>query len=77
MSLKTLLAVPIKPDALPARMTPGGKIVSVACGLHCADCGAQIRCFDVSSCSSDESLRVTCSDCGRIIVAIDDMQRPA
>jgi hypothetical protein len=74
MKLKTFLAIPVKPDALPARMTPGGRIVSVACGVRCVDCGEQIRCFDVSVCNSDESLKVICSFCGRTIFAVDDAQ---
>jgi hypothetical protein len=62
---------------LPARMTPGGKVVSVACGLRCVGCGEQIRCFGVSTCSSDESLEVTCPHCGRMIFAVDDTRRLA
>jgi hypothetical protein len=77
VNLKTLLATPVKPDALPARMTPGGKIVSVACGLRCAGCDEQIRRFDVSTCSSDETYEITCRHCGRIIFALDDAQRLA
>jgi hypothetical protein len=76
VNLKTLLATPVKPDALPARMTPGSKIVSVACGLRCVGCGEQIRRFDVSTCSS-ETYEITCRHCGRIIFALDDAQRLA
>jgi hypothetical protein len=36
-----------------------------------------MRCFGVSICSSDESLEVTCPNCGRMIFAIDDAQRLA
>jgi hypothetical protein len=36
-----------------------------------------MRRFGVSICSSDESLEVTCHNCGRVIFAIDDTRRLA